>query len=105
MILSNLPNRYDREIWRRVCRLTNRIYVYERLSRTEVYKKNYGIDIMSDEAALHTLERFQHWTQVAWRSNEVAVRAARSLFQGHLDSPRRLQVTDNPEMRAKTKTK
>lgn len=96
MILSNLPNRYDREIWRRVCRLTNRIYVYERLSRTEVYKKNYGIDIMSDEAALHTLERFQHWTQVAWRSNEVAVRAARSLFQGHLDSPRRLQGTDNP---------
>ena len=96
MILSDLRNRHDREIWRRVCRLTNRIYVDERLSRTEVYIKNYDIDIMSDEAALHTLERFQHWTQVTWRSNEVAVRAARSLFQGHLDSSRRSQGTDNP---------
>jgi hypothetical protein len=97
MILSDLRNRHDREIWRRVCRLTNRIYVDERLSRTEVYKKNYDIDIMSDEAALHTLEQFQHWTQVAWRNNEVAVRAARSLFQGHLDNSTRSQQTGSLE--------
>jgi hypothetical protein len=97
IILSNLRNRHDRKIWRMVCSLTNTIYLHERLSRTEVYAKDHNIDIMSDEAALHTLEQFQHWMQVAWRSNEVAVRAARSLFQGHLDNSTRSQETGSLE--------
>jgi len=97
MILSNLHNRHDREIWRMVCSLTNRINVRERSSRNKVYKNKYDIDIMSDEAALHTLEQFQHWTQVAWRSNDVAVRAARSLFQGHPNNSTRSQQTGSLE--------
>jgi hypothetical protein len=95
MVLSNLHNRHDREIWRRVCKLTNAIYLEERLSRTKVYAKNHNIDIMSDEAALHTLEQFHQWTQVAWRSNEVAVKTARSVLKAHLDGSRRLQGTDD----------
>jgi hypothetical protein len=91
MILSNLHNRHDREIWRRVCRLTNTIYLEDCLSRINVYAKKHDIDIMPDKPALCTLDQFQQWTQVGYRSNEVAVEAARSLFRGHLDNSTRSQ--------------
>jgi hypothetical protein len=94
-VLSNLHNRHDRGIWRRVCRLTNKIYLEERLSRTKVCARNYNIDIMPNEAALHSPEQFQQWTQVAWRSNEVATKAARSLLKADLDISRRSQGTDD----------